>query len=57
MSAAAKSAAPFVRQPTGYFVGFNDGFKVTRIVKRRRAVDAKGVRYQMQWIIGRLVME
>ena len=44
MSAAAKSTTPYVRQPSGYFVGFNDGFKVKRIVKRRRIADSKGVR-------------
>jgi hypothetical protein len=44
MSAAAK-APQFVRQPSGYFVGFNSGFKVTKILKKRRAADKKGVRY------------
>ena len=43
MSTAAKSAQ-YVRQPTGYFVGYNSGFKVTKIVKKRRAADSKGVR-------------
>ena len=43
MSAAAK-APQFVRQPSGYFVGFNSGFKVTKVLKKRRAADSKGVR-------------
>lgn len=45
MSTAAKSASPYVRQPSGYFVGYNSGFKVTRILKARRIADKKGVRY------------
>ena len=43
MSTAAKSGQ-YVRQPSGYFVGFNNGFKVTKILKKRRAADNKGVR-------------
>lgn len=53
MSSAAKSAQ-YVRQPSGYFVGFNSGFKVTKILKKRRAADNKGVRntiyrYLQRW--------
>lgn len=43
MSAAAKSAQ-YVRQPSGYFIGHNAGFKITRIVKTKRIADKKGVR-------------
>jgi large subunit ribosomal protein L36e len=42
MSTAAKSSGQFVRQPSGYFVGFNNGFKVTKILKKKRAADRKG---------------
>jgi len=53
MSTAAKSTQQYVRQPSGYFVGFNSGFKVTKILKKRRAADNKGVRHQIPDIISR----
>lgn len=42
MSEAGKKVRVAV-QPSGYFVGKNSGFKVTRIVKKRRVASSKGV--------------
>ena len=42
MSSASKT--PYVAQNSGYFVGFRNGFKVTKILKHRRAAHTKGVR-------------